>query len=212
MPIKKINEFPEGSGSLSNDDVFLFMDNPNGSAITKKISLSQISSLIGGNQGSSTSPISVYNNGYSYTTNDVVIYNNDIWFCYDGSNLSAGYPPPSRPANWKKIGATQSVVVDLGSVSGTINTDANSGNIFDLILAASGTLSNPTNGTDGQTLRWRITYANSGIPLSLGNNFKIPNVVSTLSFSRASGVTDLLGATYDASRTKWDIIGFVPGY
>jgi hypothetical protein len=41
MPIKKINEFPSGSGSLTNDDVFLFMDDPSGSGITKKISLTQ---------------------------------------------------------------------------------------------------------------------------------------------------------------------------
>jgi hypothetical protein len=51
MPIQRINEFPEGSGSLSNDDIFLFMDDPSGSGITKKISLSQISSSIGGGGG-----------------------------------------------------------------------------------------------------------------------------------------------------------------
>jgi hypothetical protein len=28
MSIQRINEFPEGSGSLSSDDVFLFMDDP----------------------------------------------------------------------------------------------------------------------------------------------------------------------------------------
>jgi|688.fasta_scaffold03072_22 hypothetical protein len=48
MSIKRINEFPEGSGSLSNDDIFLFMDDPSGFATTKKISLSQISNIIGG--------------------------------------------------------------------------------------------------------------------------------------------------------------------
>ena len=46
MSIKRINEFPEGSGSLSNDDIFLFMDDPSGSGITKKISLSQIGSVL----------------------------------------------------------------------------------------------------------------------------------------------------------------------
>lgn len=51
MPIKRINEFPEGSGSLSNDDVFLFMDDPSGSGVTKKISLSEISDAIGGGGG-----------------------------------------------------------------------------------------------------------------------------------------------------------------
>jgi hypothetical protein len=46
MSIKRINEFPEGSGSLSSDDVFLFMDNPSDTKITKKIALSQITSSI----------------------------------------------------------------------------------------------------------------------------------------------------------------------
>jgi hypothetical protein len=47
MSIKKINEFPTGSGSLSSDDVFLFMDSPSVSGVTKKITLSQLSSAIG---------------------------------------------------------------------------------------------------------------------------------------------------------------------
>ena len=47
MSIKRINEFPEGSGSLSGDDIFLFMDNSSASGITKKITLSQLSNAIG---------------------------------------------------------------------------------------------------------------------------------------------------------------------
>lgn len=46
MSIKRINEFPEGSGVLSNDDVFIFMDNPSSGGTTKKISLSEISNSI----------------------------------------------------------------------------------------------------------------------------------------------------------------------
>lgn len=161
MSIKRINELPEGSGNLSNDDLFVFMDDPSGSGVTKKISLSQIGAAIGGGVG--------------------------------GNSL------PS--------------VVQLGSVSGTINTNASLGDIFDLTLAASGVLANPTNGVDGQSLRWRITYAGSGIPLSLDTNFKIPTSASSpLPFSTGSGVMDILGATYDSSRNKWDVIAFVPGY
>ena len=48
MSIKRINQFPDGSGNLTNDDLFLFMDDPSGSGITKKISLSQIAATIGG--------------------------------------------------------------------------------------------------------------------------------------------------------------------
>jgi hypothetical protein len=156
MPVYRINEFPEGSGNLTNDDVFLFMDDPAGSGVTKKISLSQISVAIGG---------------------------------------------------------ASAVVVQLGSISGSIATDASLGGIFDLTLAGSGLLANPTNGSDGQSLRWRISYANSGIPLTLGNNFRIPSSASSpLLFSSSSGTMDILGATYDSSRNKWDIIAFVPGY
>lgn len=156
MPILRINEFPEGSGSLSSDDVFLFMDDPSGSGVTKKISLSQISGTIGG--GSPT-------------------------------------------------------VVQLGSVSGTINTDASLGDIFDLSITSNSTLANPTNGSDGQSLRWRITHQNNNISIVLGNDFNIPSSASDpLAFSTTSGNTDLLAATYDQSRDKWDIIAFVPGY
>ena len=47
MSIKRINEFPEGSGGLSSDDVFLFMDDPSGNGITKKISLNQLAAFLG---------------------------------------------------------------------------------------------------------------------------------------------------------------------
>lgn len=49
MSIKRINEFPEGSGSLTTDDVFIFMDNPSGSGTTKKISLSDLANKINEN-------------------------------------------------------------------------------------------------------------------------------------------------------------------
>lgn len=163
--IIRINELPEGSGNLSNDDLFVFMDDPSGSGVTKKISLSQIGAAIGGGGGGGGNP------------------------------------------------STLPTVVQLGSVSGIINTNASLGDIFDLTLAASGTLASPSGGVDGQSLRWRITYGGSGIPLTLGSNFKIPSTASSpLPFSTGSGVMDILGATYDSNRNKWDVIAFVPGY
>jgi hypothetical protein len=47
MVIKRFNEFPEGSGSLTNDDIFLFMDSPSGLEVTKKVSLNQMSLAMG---------------------------------------------------------------------------------------------------------------------------------------------------------------------
>lgn len=46
MGIVRVNQLPEGSGSLTNDDIFLFMDDPASGGITKKISLSEIANAI----------------------------------------------------------------------------------------------------------------------------------------------------------------------
>jgi len=48
MPIKRIKDFADGGGDISSDDVFLFMDDPSGTGATKKISLSDLDSAIGG--------------------------------------------------------------------------------------------------------------------------------------------------------------------
>jgi hypothetical protein len=48
MPIKRIKDFDDGSGDLSNDDIFLFMDSPAASGVTKKISLADLSAATGG--------------------------------------------------------------------------------------------------------------------------------------------------------------------
>ena len=58
MGIKRFKDFPDGSGSLSADDIFLFMDHPNSSGVTKKISLADISDAIGivASSGNTTIP------------------------------------------------------------------------------------------------------------------------------------------------------------
>lgn len=156
--ITRLNQLPDGSGLLSNDDIFLMMDDPSGSAVTKKVSLSQLSSAIGG-------------------------------------------------------GST-STVVNLGNASGIINTDASLGSIFDITLIGSGTLNNPSNTTDGQSLRWRITQDSSGNhSVTLGNKFNLPSSASNpLPWSTGINSMDILAATYHSGRDKWDIVAFVPGY
>ena len=115
----------------------------------------------------------------------------------DGSQLVSKYP----------------TVVQLGNSSGTINTNASLGDIFDINLMSSSNLANPTNPTNGQSIRWRITHQANSIPVTLGNAFNIPSTAtSPLPFSSTSGTMDLLAATYHAGRSKWDIIAFVPGY
>ena len=55
MSIKRFKDFPEGSGNLTNDDIFLFMDDPSGSATTKKVSLTALSNFLGNGGSGGTS-------------------------------------------------------------------------------------------------------------------------------------------------------------
>jgi hypothetical protein len=184
MSIKKINELPIANG-LTNDDIFLIMDDPSGSAVTKKVSLSTLAAAIGGgsNSSNSTSPILVYDNGHTYSTNDLVIYNNDIWFCYDGSNLSGGYAPPTRPSNWKKI-ATGSLsgtgdVVFEGSTISTANNDQ------DLIITTNNN-GNILIGADRNMIFDMNAFSGKGILLqdSQEDGYDNTNTPSTLKVGR----------------------------
>jgi hypothetical protein len=105
-------------------------------------------------------------------------------------------------------------VSGLGNVGGTVNTNATAAQIFDMTLTDNITLANPTNSVDGVTVRWRIKQDGGGNRgVTLGDKFQIPSsATSPLSFSTSSNATDLLAATYDLNRDKWDIIAFVPGY
>lgn len=90
MAIKRINEFPEGGGSLSNDDIFIFMDNPSSGGITKKISLSQIASAIGGGGGESS--VTILNSGDNRiltSTGSTSGINAEANLTFDGSLLTS---------------------------------------------------------------------------------------------------------------------------
>lgn len=52
--------------------------------------------------------LGAYDNGVSYNTSDVVLYNGGLWYCYTSANLSAGYPPDSRPECWVQVSSTTS--------------------------------------------------------------------------------------------------------
>lgn len=106
------------------------------------------------------------------------------------------------------------VVLESVSYSNTINTDAKSGDMFDITLTENSTLANPTNPVNGQTLRWRITQDGTGNrTVTLGNKFNIPSsATSPLPWSTSANKMDVLAATYHAGRDKWDVVAFVPGY
>lgn len=96
--IVRLNQLPEGSGALSHDDIFVFMDDPSGSGITKKISLNEIASAIGGGGSANTGDISfegikiigsgtASGDGNGYATIELVpdnnLYTNDQYLIID---------------------------------------------------------------------------------------------------------------------------------
>lgn len=205
MPIKRINEFPEGSGSLTTDDIFLFMDDPSGSGVTKKINLNQIASAIGGG-GSSVSVANSGDNRILTSTGTSTGINAESNMTFNGSGLNV-----AGTAQFYQIFPT---VSGLGNVGGTVNTNVSLAQVFDMTLTNNITLANPTNSVNGVTVRWRISQDGTGNrTVTLGNKFKIPSTAtSPLPFSTAANAMDILAATYHAGRDKWDVVAFVPGY
>ena len=96
MGIKRINEFPEGSGLLSSDDIFVFMDNPSGSGITKKISLSEISNAIGIGTSFEIASVDLHNGGVQ--TAQVLQFDDD-----SEQSVITGPTPPSGNSSQRII-------------------------------------------------------------------------------------------------------------
>lgn len=153
MPIKRINEFPDGDSSLSNDDIFLFMDDPSGSGVTKKISLSAISSTIGGGGGDLASYF-----------NTSLLQGSGISFVYDSGNNtltinSSGVEGYSTSLPYLELTNTAFVIVPAVLGSGISFTRTPEGNETDPI--ASGLIL--ARGSDGALYNsvTQVSYNNS---------------------------------------------------
>jgi hypothetical protein len=95
----------------------------------------------------------------------------------------------------------------------TIATDASLSNQFRVTLAGSRTLSNPTNGADGQVVTWSIKQDGTGSrTLTLDTKFRFGSDLTSVTLSTAAGKTDKLGAQYNSGDDKWDIVAFVRGF
>jgi hypothetical protein len=71
--ITRLNQLPDGSGILSDDDIFLMMDDPSGAAVTKKVSLAALSSMI--SQDSMSPNVQTINSASGTINTDVSSYN-----------------------------------------------------------------------------------------------------------------------------------------
>ena len=106
------------------------------------------------------------------------------------------------------------VITEMGTISGELLTDAAVSDIVLATFSGNGGVMNPTNPVNGKTIRWMLTQdAVGGRVITLDTKFHLPTShIGALPVSTAPGATDLLAATYCASRDQWDSVAFVPGY
>jgi len=108
-------------------------------------------------------------------------------------------------------GMTPTVVALTDGVN--IATDASLGNIFTVTLAGNRTLDNPTNPSNGQKAIWRIKQDATGSrTLAFGAAFRFGTDITGITLTTTASKTDYIGAVYNGTDSKWDIIAFVKGY
>jgi len=90
------------------------------------------------------------------------------------------------------------VVVDLGTTSGTIATDAAACDVVDVAVNGTAEIGNPTNSADGQTILWRIARATAEV-VTLGSEFAI----ASGSITNATHYRTFVRATYSAGDSLW---------
>jgi hypothetical protein len=113
------------------------------------------------------------------------------------------------------IKATQALVVTPVTLTdaATIATDASLSNHFRVVLGGNRILGNPTNPTDGQKVVWEIIQDNTGSrTLSYGGHFALGSDIVVIFLSTTPNKRDFIGATYNATETKWYITAVVRGY
>lgn len=227
---KTITQLPSGTPNLNS---VIAADNASGTA-TEKLTLSQVISLVSSAQGTTGAQGTIGPQGLTGTQGITGVQGLTGIQGLTGSGVQGTTGPQGiqgltgsgaqGTTGTQGVQGTQgtqgiqglvgnSSVVQL-SFSDPLATDASSGDVFDVTLTGNITLSNPTNPTDGKTLRWRILQDGTGNrTVTLGNNFVIPSsATDPLPWSTAANAMDILAATYHAGRGKWDIVAFVPGY
>ena len=183
--IVRLNELPEGSGSLTNDDILLFMDDPSGSGISKKISLSEISNAIGGGGGGN--PFDQELNTTDFPEFSGISLSN-------GTTLAQGTFDNSTGGN---NGISLNCVVGYelnwqgGHLKSTIDNGVTSANIlYDSAIEF------PGGGTDN------VEINNSGIVFSDGSSQAMAGVISNTGLVvNSSGIVNIVKisqANYDA--------------
>ena len=107
----------------------------------------------------------------------------------------------------------------IEAVSALSNTatpalDASLGNIFTLTATTNPTIGIPSNPTSGQKITIRFTASGADRTMSLNTGtggFKFGTDITALT-ATTSGTTDYVGAIYNSTSNKWDVVAYAKGY
>jgi hypothetical protein len=103
-------------------------------------------------------------------------------------------------------------VVHLTDAS-TITVDASLGNDYRVTLAASRTMGNPANATNGQQIIFQVTQGSSGsAAITWGSGYEFSSALPQPGLSTQPGQTDLLGFVYNGAKGTWLLAAFVNGF
>lgn len=95
----------------------------------------------------------------------------------------------------------------------TIATDASLGNLMRVTLGGNRTLGNPTNAVDGQLVTWMVKQDGTGSrTLTMDTKFRFGSDITSITLTTTPGKTDHIGARYNSSDDKWDVVAFVRGF
>lgn len=92
--------------------------------------------------------------------------------------------------------------------------DASAGEVFDLVATGNREIAVPTSPSSGQKIVIRHHASGAARTLSLNTGaggFRFGTDIAALSETE-SGKTDHIGAIYDATDSKWDVVAYAKGY
>lgn len=209
----------------------LSLDNGNGVGGNPTIGLSQLPS--GGipfGSGNGAWVTDLTNFFYNWATNRLTL-GGDLFM---SSTSNAYWGDPNTDGSFREVRNTKGALLTQKRVGGlwvtmdlraptiqlictnTVNIDADSGCLYDILATGNYTVNTPTNGFHKQ----KITYSNrqdstGGRTISFGAGFRFGASVSGIgSVTASTGVSKVDHAVfmYHSGDAKWDIVSFAPGY
>lgn len=129
------------------------------------------------------------------------------------SVAQGGTAATTAAAALTNLGAAKALTPQVLTPGATVTIDASTGDYFTLVPAQAFTLASPTNPTHGQRIMVRIKQDGvGGRVLTLGAAFRLGTDIPTVVLSTIASKTDYIGAVYDGTDTKWDVVAFTKGF